>query len=223
MPNAWEVRIDPSGPLDGALATQEALLGRGGLAVHVAAVQTTVLSYGVGISADAPFVRHAEALGVRAVRRSSGGAGVVHLAGDLVWGVVLPRTDPRVGRDFVRAAPRFGAGLIRALAARGLRSTWVPAPGLSEDCCPLGRLGHVLEVGGGIVAAVAQHVNRQALLHQGTLSRSVDRALLTELFAFVDPSVADRLTGVRECGVEAPAAELAGEVAAGLVAALDAR
>jgi lipoate-protein ligase A len=199
---------------------QEELLRASAPAVHVAVVDRTVLSVGVGVPDDAPYLRRASEAGIRTARRSSGGTGILHLAEDLVWGVVLPRADERVGRDFVRAYGRLGAGVVTALSTHGVSAEWGPAPGLSEEYCPLGPRGQVLESGGQIVGAAAQHVTGTALLHHGTLSRHMDRALVARLFSLADPGVADRLAGVDERGVLDPADALAEQLARAIAAAL---
>jgi len=199
---------------------QEELLRAGAPAVHVALIDRTVLSVGAGVRDDAPYLRRAEEAGIPTARRSSGGTGILHLAEDLVWGVVLPRADEQVGRDFVRGYGRLGAGVVTALASHGVPAEWVPAPGLSEEYCPLGSRGQVLESGGRIVGAAAQHLTGTALLHHGTLSRHVDRDLVARLFSFPDPGTADRLAGVDERGVFGPPGTLAEQLGRALGAAL---
>ncbi len=183
-------------------------------------IDRTLLSVGAGVRDDAPCLRRASGAGIPTARRSSGGTGILHLADDLVWGVVLPRADERVGRDFVRGYGRLGAGVVTALASSGVSAEWVTAPGLSEEYCPLGRRGRVLESGGQIVGAAAQHLTGTALLHHGTLSRHVDRDLVARLFSFPDPRVTEQLAGVDERGVFAPPNTLAERLGRGLGAAL---
>jgi len=217
---AWSVRVDTTASFAEVLRTEETLLRRGAPAVHVAVVDGTVVSFGAGVPESAPYLSAADRRGIPTARRRSGGTGVVHLEGDLVWAVILPRSDRRVGRDFVRAYPRLGAGLVAALAPHRVSATWVPSPGLSDDYCPLGRRGNVLEVGGRVVGAAAQHLSGTALLHQGTLSFEVDRDLVRDLFGFPDDSIPARLAGVAEHGVRARPEEVAEGVAQALVAAL---
>jgi lipoate-protein ligase A len=202
-------RVDSFLPFSSIVRAQDDLLRRGEPAVHVAVVSGTTLSVGLGVPAKAAYLDRARAAGVPTIRRSSGGTGVLHLVQDLVWAVVLPRADPRVGRDFVRGYPRFGAGLVTALAELGVTSAWVPAPGLSEECCPLSSRGFVLETRGAVVGAAAQHLTGAALLHHGTLSTHVDRDLVARVFEFPEPSVVDRLTGLDERGVREPPHQLA--------------
>lgn len=214
------IRVEPAQSFLSSVRTQEELLRQGETAVHVSVVDRTVLSVGVGVRADAPYLRRAEEEGIFTARRASGGTGVLHREGDLVWAVVLPRSDARVGRDFVRGYRRFGAGLVAALSDHGVSATWVPAPGLSEDYCPLGPRGEVLAVGGGVVGAAAQHLTGTALLHHGTLSLSVDRALVSRLFTFPNPSVVDRLAGLDERGIHERPERLAERVGRALESAL---
>lgn len=179
-----------------------AALRRAEVAWRAATLSARSLSIGVGVSSDASWVRAAERLGIPIVRRSTGGTGVLHAPGDLVWSIVLPRGDPRVGRDYARAYGRFGAGATRFLTELGLDAAWEAAPGVSNSCCMLGARGCVLTVGDRIVGGAAQHLTREGFLHHGTISRHVDRALVRSLFDLRTPADADRLTGIEELGVE---------------------
>ncbi|MCI4343053.1 MAG: hypothetical protein L3J92_02925 [Thermoplasmata archaeon] len=217
---SWSVRVDAPASFAEVLRTEEVLLRRGAPAIHVAVMEGTTVSYGVGVPESAPYLSSAHRHGIPATRRSSGGTGVLHLPGDLVWAVILPRSDPRVGRDFTRAYARLGAGLVTALAYHGVEATWEPAPGLSDEYCPLGSRGEVLAVGGRVVGAAAQHLSGTALLHQGTLSLDVDRDLVRDLFGFPDDSLAHHLASVAEFGVRAHPKALAEGVSEALVAAL---
>lgn len=185
----------------------EALLARGARAVRVALLETRCLSYGVG--ARGPYLRRAEAEGIPIVARRSGGTGLLHEVGDLAWTVVLPRDDPRVGRDFARAYARLGRGVVRWLGALGVECAWTPAPGTSHDYCMLSERGWVLVAGDRILGGAAQHLVRSALLHHGTISVTVDRTAIDRLFGFVAPSPSARLGGLRELGIQASGNSLA--------------
>jgi lipoate-protein ligase A len=217
-----EVRVDSASGLADALRFQETWLRRGTPGIHVAVVDRPTLSVGAGVPEDAPYLERARAEGLPTARRTSGGAGIVHLDGDLAWAVVLPRDDPRVGRDFVRAYGRLGAGLVQELARHQQPAAWVPAPGVSDEYCPLGPRGYVLEARGRIVGAAAQHLATAALLHHGTLSARADRELVRRLFPTTDPSALERLAGLEDLGVHEPSTRLAGAVAVALDAALSA-
>jgi lipoate-protein ligase A len=219
---SWTLRVDPLSSFASALAVQEDLLRVGKPAVHVTVLEWTVLSYGVGVPPGAGYLLRAQEQGVSTARRSSGGTGILHLAGDLVWGVVLPRSDPRVGPDYVRAYSRFGAGLLPCLASRGHEAAWVPAPGLSTEYCPLSDRGQVLVVDGKVVGAAAQHVTSRGLLHHGALSIRIDREMVGRLFSFADPSIPAHLSGLWEQGLRVDPERLASEIAHALVNALDA-
>jgi len=214
------VRIDGGLALGEAMRAQQALLRAGTPALHVAVLRTTTLSVGVAVAEDAPYLQRARELGIPATRRSSGGTGILHLDHDLVWAIVLPRSDPLVGRDFVQAYPRFGAGVVTALAHLGVACAWVPAPGLSDEYCPLGSRGQVLEASGRVVGAAAQHLSATALLHHGTLSLRVDRELVARLFPSLNRSSLDRLAGLDERGVREVPSRIADEVGRALADSL---
>jgi len=202
------------------LASQERLLRVGRATVHVASLGETAVSYGVGVRKTAPYLARAREDQVSVVPRASGGTGLVHFPGDLVWAVILPRADPRVGRGFVRAYDRFGQGLVDMLAARGISTRWVGPMGLSEDYCPLSRRGLVLDCEGRVLAAAAQHATGTTLLHAGSLSRTLDRRSVARWFGLPEPGPADRLTCLTEVGVHASPDELAHSLGSHLVAAL---
>ncbi len=182
---------------------------------RAAALTDRSLSVGVATRDDFAPAERARANGLPVLRRSTGGSGVLHLPGDLVWSVVLPRSDPRVGRDFVQAYERLGRGVVRFLASQGLAARWVPSPPLAPDYCVLSGRGEVAMVGEGVLGGAAQHATHRALLHQGMLARRVDPEELDRLFAL--PSYArDRLVGLEDLGVTAPAPRLARALEAAL-------
>lgn len=185
--------------------------------MRVARLADVALSYGVGVRADVGYLVRARAAGVGVVRRSSGGSGVLHGPGDLAWSVVIPRNDPRVGRDFVHGYARLGAGVIRFLERLGIRAAWGPPPGISEEFCVLSSRGQVLSVGGRVLGGAAQHLSRTALLHQGMISRAVDRAQVSALFDLRPSVLAERVVGLEELGIATVPDALATRLAADLV------
>jgi lipoate-protein ligase A len=191
------------------LERQEALLARGEPAVRVAVVRDRAVSYGVRVPPEVNYLARARAEGLEVAPRTGGGTGLLHLEGDLVWAVVLPRTDPRVGRDFVRAYARLGAPLVRLLADEGRSARWTAAPGLADAYCPLSALGQVLVVDDRIVGGAAQHVTAKALLHHGSLSTGIDRASVDRLFGLAPGGPSARLAGLAELGVRVPPGALA--------------
>jgi lipoate-protein ligase A len=195
---------------------QEALLRKGAPAVRVVLARERAVSYGIGVRPDAAYLARARALGVPAVPRTSGGSGLLHLVDDLIWAVVLPRSDPRVGRDFARAYDRLGRGVVVGLAAVGVRARWVAAPGVADDYCPLSSRGEVLATEARIVGGAAQHATSEALLHHGTVSWSVDREQVDRLFDLHPGGPSDRLGGVNELGAVSQPAAVAEAVARAL-------
>jgi len=191
------------------LAAQEALLARGEPAARVAVVRERAVSYGVRVSPAADYLLRARQEGIEVAARSGGGTGILHLENDLIWGVVLPRTDRRVGRDFVRAYARLGAALVSVLGDEGRSARWTEAPGLAEAYCPLSSRGEVLVVDDRIVGGAAQHATAKALLHHGTLSVAIDRPSVDRLFGLAPGGPSTRLGGLAELGVRVPAPTLA--------------
>ena len=186
----------------------EASLRRASVSWRAATVAARSLSIGIGVPATTAWVDVARRRGIPIVRRRTGGTGVLHLAGDLVWSIVLPREDPRVGRDYAHAYARLGAGATRFLTELGLEARWMAAPSLSRSCCTLGERGCVLTARDRVVGGAAQHLTRTALLHHGTISVMVDRPLVRSLFDLSSPSDADRLAGIAELGVGLSGARL---------------
>ena len=207
-----------AGPVEFAaeVGRQEAMLRDGRLAVRVGQLRERVVGFGVGVPPEAPYLRRARSLGLPTVPRGTGGTGVLHLEGDVIWALVLPRTDPRVGRDYVRAYGRLGRGITAGLARLGVEARWAPAPALSDDYCPLSARGQVLVRGARILGAAAQHATDRALLHHGSVSWTVDRAEVDRLFDLPPGGPSARLGGVAELGVPGGAADLADALARAL-------
>jgi lipoate-protein ligase A len=184
----------------------EALLLGGGPAVRVGVLSDHALSVGVGTGPGARCLVRARTEKLAVVRRSSGGTGVLHAPGDIAWSIVLPRTHPMVGRDFVHAYDRLGRGVTEFLRTQRQAAIWEAAPGLSEDCCLLGKRGRVLTVEGRVLGGAAQHATGRALLHHGILPRRIDRAMVQRVFGLSSPGPVDRLTDLAELGLtEGPA------------------
>ncbi len=183
------------------LAADEALLRRGVRARRVAVLADRALSVGVGVAPSAPYLVRAQAAGLPVVRRSTGGTGVIHGAGDLAWSIVLPRDDPTVGRDFVRAYGRLGRGVVRFLGEHGLSAEWAPPPGIAPDYCLLSGRGQVLALGDRILGGAAQHLSRTALLHHGIVPLDVDRESIARVFGLTATGAGERLTSLRGLGI----------------------
>ena len=200
---------EPPVTLADELAEHERLLRRGTAQLRVRVVRAAALSYGVSVHDDATYLQRARAEGLPTVGRSTGGTGLLHLPGDLVWAVVLPRDDPRVGRDFARAFDRLGAGISDGLRAAGVEAGWAPAPGLSDDYCPLSSRGSVLVAAGRVLGGAAQHATSRALLHHGGISWTVDRPRVGRIFGPLPATTLERLGGVGDLGATLTAARLA--------------
>lgn len=191
-----------------------ALLALGAPAVRVAILADRTVSLGVARPASAALAGRAAARGIPFVRRSTGGTGVLHLPGDLAWSAVLPRSDPRAGRDFVRAYGRLGAAAAALLGDLSLAAAWVPAPGLSEELCLLGSRGEVLAVQGRVVGGAAQHLSGSAILHHGVIGVETDLPLESELFSLPEDLLRARRAGLRDLGVAASSEWLAARLLA---------
>jgi lipoate-protein ligase A len=174
------------------------------------------MSYGVAVPDSAPYVLRARREGIPTVHRSTGGTGLLHEPGDLAWSIVLPRDDPRVGRQFVRAFGRFGRGVVRFLGTLGVAAEWTEAPGLDRGYCTLSARGSVLASRDRILGGAAQHLTGNALLHHGAISLTVDRGAIDRLFGLSPGGPSCRLQGLRELGID----RAGGRLAAGLVEAL---
>jgi len=195
------------------------ILRRAVPAVRAAVLVDRAVSYGVGVPPGAAYLGEAARAGVATVRRSTGGTGVLHAAGDLAWAVVLPRSDPRVGTGYVHAYARLGAGVVDFLGEQGLSSGWVDPPGSDPDYCLLSARGSVLSVEKKVLGGAAQHVSPDALLHTGIVPMELDRPLLRTLFRLSTRSL-ERLTSLRELGVDGTPESLAWKLAAHLSDAL---
>ena len=184
-------------------------------AVRAAVLTDRAVSYGVGVRPEAAYLVRAARSGVPSVRRTTGGTGLLHAPGDLAWSIVLPRADLRVGSDYVRAYARLGEGIVRFLSGRGVVTKWVDPPGTDPEYCLLSARGSVLSHQEKVLGGAAQHLAGGALLHSGIVPLELDRPLLHRLFG-LSAGALERLTSLRELGVEGPPEELAWKLAASL-------
>jgi lipoate---protein ligase len=191
----WDVDASPVSvvtPEEYTLADEEALRNAK-RAIRVGVLSSSALSVGVSQPDHARCVTRARQLGLPVVRRSTGGLGLWHAPGDIVWSLVLPRNDPRVGNDFSKSYRRLGVGPERFLGQLGVPSDWLPPAGLPGEYCLLSGQGAVLTVDGRALGGAAQHLTRDALLHHGVLSYRLEPARLTELFDLPPELVGQRL------------------------------
>jgi lipoate-protein ligase A len=215
---------DPILDVAESLRRDEAALVRGAYYTSAAIVRDLALTLGVSQSDRTASAERARALGIPVLRRSTGGSGLLHEPGDLLWSVVLPRSDPRVGRDFARAYPRLGSGPARFLKGQGLADArWEPAPGLSSDLCLFGSRGQVLVAKSRIVGGASQHLTSRALLHHGALSGHVDRGRLARIFDAAPADLERRLASLDELLGDVASATLLGRLRENLGRALDER
>jgi lipoate-protein ligase A len=204
-----------AGPVDvaGFVAEDERGLETAAPVARVGVVRAPALSFGVGHRPTPTTQGRAHQRGWAWVARRSGGTSLYHAPGDLVWSIVLPRADPRVGRDYVGAYDRLGSGLVRWLSARGITGAWAPASNALPSYCLLNGRGRTLQVGGRALAGAAQHVTRLAMLHHGVVCASVDEEAIASVFDVPRERVAAGLTGVRALGLDDAPEALASELA----------
>ena len=164
------------------LEIDERLLSSASWACRAAYLLAPVVSLGVAQARDDPVIDRARSLGIAVVRRRSGGSGLLHGRGDLVWSIVVPRGEPFAGRDFPSTYTRLGEGVVGWLYDLGVTAEWSAPLGLSDRFCLLGSRGYVLTVRGRAIGGAAQHVTRDALLHHGTVALRAQRDLLGRLF-----------------------------------------
>ena len=220
MPPDPRVTVGPAVTAIESVRADARLLHAGVRAARVAVLSDRSVSVGVGVIGRPGYFDRAAAEGLHEVHRDTGGTAILHGIGDLAWSLVLPRGDPRVGRDFVRAYARLGAGVVAWLRTYGVDAFWGAPPSLFEDYCLLSARGQVLRVGDRILGGAAQHATGSALLHHGIVPYFFDRALWSRVFQPPDPELYERLCGVSDLGIRIPpdaaARELAREISAAL-------
>ncbi len=215
-----QVVHDAPATVSESVARDEALLRAGLATVRVAVIRDRAASFGVGTPRDGTSEAAARRHGLPTVRRSTGGTGLLHLPGDLVWSVVLPRTDPRVGPDFSSAYGRLGSGAVMFLADLEVDARWAEPLALSDEFCPLGRRGRALTVAGRAIGGAAQHLTATTLLHHGVISRTVDRSLVETVFGLSPEVASQRLASLTELGVTDDPEDLADALATAISASL---
>jgi lipoate-protein ligase A len=200
-----DVRVDLDISCAENIREDERLLRAGLTTARVGVLADQAITVGVEVRLSTSYLARARASGLTVERRTSGGTAILHAQGDIAWSLVLPRGDPRVGRDYARAYGRLGSGVVRFLHERGVSAEWTTSPGLSAAYCLLGPRGSVLSVGERILGGAAQHLTGRALLHHGILPRTLDRSLLARIFNLTEARGLGRLTSLTELGQLEPA------------------
>lgn len=180
---------------------------------RVGVVRDPAVSFGIGHRPSPGTWTRGHARGWTFVPRRSGGTSLYHAPGDLVWSIILPRTDPRVGPDYARTYGRLGQGLVRWLSDRGASGAWEPASDAFPPYCLLNGRGQTLQHDGRALAGAAQHATRVGLLHHGVVCSALDQDAIASVFDLPPAVVAAGLTGVREVGLTDPPARMARDLA----------
>lgn len=195
METHWEGRVRASE----YLRRDVELLASARPTARAAILVDTSISIGVAVRVPPSLTEVSERQGWPILRRSTGGTGLLHRPGDLLWSLILPSEDPRVDRGFVRSYGRFGAPIVEALQWAGVDAGWAAALGLSDRFCLFGGRGEVLAVGDRALGGAAQHRTRDGLLHHGAVGAEVDRTALQALFDVPAQLLSERLTAYEEC------------------------
>jgi len=190
----WEGRI----PLSTYLTGDDDALREGRRIARSGILNDRSVSIGIGVRPTEEFLERCRDLGLPVVRRSSGGSGLLHLPGDLVWSVVLPREDPLIAGGFTRAYRPLGAPLVAALTAHGIEAGWTDPPATSDRFCLFGRRGEVLSFANKVLGGAAQRLARGRLLHHGVVNGPVDRPTIAKVFEVPAEELDERLGGVGE-------------------------
>jgi lipoate-protein ligase A len=198
----------------------EAQLAAGRVGVRAAVLSARSVSYGIGVSESAAYVRRAAARGIPRVHRSTGGTGLLHEPGDLLWTVVLPRNHPALAGGYTRAYPRLGAGVVLGLRTVAVDAGWVPAPGLLDRYCTLSGRGSVLAAGPWVIGGAAQHLAGPYLLHHGVVSGRIDRSAIADLFEVPIGPATERLGSLADVIDPVPTRTVARAVRAAIAADL---
>lgn len=148
-------------------------------------------------------------LGVRVVRRSSGGGGVLLEPAGQVWAdVFVPRGDPRWDDDVARATWWLGDAWASALLSLGVTAAEVHRGAmvktlLSSRVCFAGLGPGEVTVGGAKAVGISQRRTREGALFQCAVPLGWDTLTYAELLA-LDPISVDGLAYV----VDAPSEEV---------------
>ncbi|MCI4351005.1 MAG: hypothetical protein L3K15_05780 [Thermoplasmata archaeon] len=192
----------PTTALERHMDADREQLAAGRRVAYVTEIDAAAVSAGISVDlAASPALRRANELGVRVVRRTTGGSVVLVRPGDLLWSIVEPLHARESRRSLLHAYERLGSGAVTWLRNLGLESRWSEPFAASDEFCLLGARGSVLTASGRALGGAAQHSTARAMLHHGLIVRSIDRRLLARLFDLTPELLARTTTSLEEMGV----------------------
>jgi len=218
---AWRLLVTPPAPGAANMALDEALMARsrdrGEVWLRVYGWSEPTLSLGRHQTARGRYDRHrAAALGVRFVRRPTGGRAVLHHR-EITYCVTAP--DGALGslRESYRRINRLLLDALRRLgveAGEALASGPAPRPGVAP-CFEEPVAGEIV-AGGRKLVGSAQWRDRGALLQHGSILVEDDQALAGGLLRSPPPAVPAPATLTALLGRAPAAAEFAAALAAAI-------
>lgn len=182
------------------LGASESALYEGSPRVLLGRFIATALTLGVAQSLDSGIRDLARRKEIEIVIRGSGGLGVLHERGDLAWSLVLPRTDPRVGKNYIRNYAELGNGVVEGFRRFDIRGEWRPSGGRDPEICLLAERGEVLWIDGRVAGGAAQHLSGNALLHHGCIAVGSPGESTARLFGRDPKELRRKLVGLDELG-----------------------
>jgi lipoyl(octanoyl) transferase len=225
--SAWRLLVTE--PLDGAtnMALDEALLrsrlaGEAPPTVRFFGWAPPAVSLGYGQPLDGLDLAACRRLGLRLVRRPTGGSAILHEepSFELTYSVVARGGDFPGAEDLLETYRVLGGGLAAGLARLGVAAEVVPLSRERGPTAPsfcFARTGsYEIAVGGRKLVGSAQRRQAGGFLQHGSLLLDADRARLRAVF----PGVADPLAGITTVAAALGRRPAFGEVADALAAGL---
>lgn len=213
--------VDPHGTGAHNMARDEALLAEGVPTVRLYGWRPACVSLGRAQTDAEVDLDAARAWGLDVVRRATGGGAILHEESEVTYAVVLPLDHPGLPKDVPGSFAFLSRGVVLALQALGLPADVESvADNTRETLCYVRRQGTNVMVGGRKISGGAQRRDGNAVLQHGTVIVERGDERMARLFRTDAARIRERVTSLREEGVDVSREKLVEALAMGFEQAL---
>lgn len=185
------------------MARDEALLAEAAPTVRLYGWRPAGVSLGRSQTESDVDLDAARGWGIDVVRRVTGGGAILHNESEVTYAVVLPLDHPGLPKDITGSFAFVSAGIVRALRHLGAPAEIESVPdNTRETLCYVRKQGTNVVVNGRKISGGAQRRDGRALLQHGTVIVDRDEARMARLFRTDEAQIRERVTSLREEGVD---------------------
>ncbi|MBI4392679.1 MAG: lipoate--protein ligase family protein [Euryarchaeota archaeon] len=184
------------------MAIDEANLARGEALLRLYAWEPACVSLGYAQPESSLDHGAVERFGFDVVRRSTGGGAILHNETEVTYSIVVPHGFPGLPSGLQDSFKFLSSGVFKAFETIGLEPTYLTGEGGKDVCCYMRSQGVYIAVGGRKISGGAQRRTQDGILQHGTVIIDRDEDRMAAVFREDVGKIREKVTSLKEEGVE---------------------